>query len=306
MTHITSKTFRLVALGIGLVLSLTASGATAEGETSSVKSQSATLTASAINVSGLAAFTRDEVTIGTSASGSTDVPPAPPGIGMDLAAARVRQVDQNALEFNLDVRDMPTANGRYGLNEVVHYDWDFNVVRNGTVTAGFTLSAIPSAQGVNPGSLDPILRLMTCAADPQTGQDTCGEVGPLQGSIHANGITFRVPLSMLNAPGGAVLTQNYDGVVASYGASGLQWYVGGDRMPIDDFTVSAPTVQVGIAPATTPDAEVPLTQAATVTTKTGAFATSLPLPTTPGDYKVVSKACLAENCGIGVSTVTVP
>ena len=305
MAHITPKTFRIAAVAIGLVLSLASTGATAEGETSAVTSQSATVTDTAVTVSGLATFTRDDVTVGTSAVGANDVPPAPPGIGMDLAAARVRQVNQNLLEFNIDIRDMANVNGRYGVNEVVHYDWDFNVVKNGNITAGFTLSAIASAQAVNPGSFDPILRLMTCALDPQTGQDTCGEVGPLDGSIHAGGITFKVPVSMLNASG-AVLTENYDGVVASYGASGAQWYIGGDRMPIDDFTVHAASVMVGVAPSTTPDAEVPLSQSAVVNAKTGAFTTTVPRPTEPGEYKVVSQACLAENCGLGVTTFVVP
>lgn len=306
MAHIRARAFLIMGMIAALVVPFGASGAVAEGETSAVTSLTATHSNGTVSVAGAASFIRDEVVVGTSPAGTSELPPGAPGTGMDLAAGRIRQISQSMLEFNVDVRDMPKKGETYGVNEIVHYDWDFNVVKNGALVAEYTLQTIPSAQGEAPGSLDPVYRLLTCVPNEQTGNTDCSTVGTVEGKLHATGITYKIPTSMINSVGGAVLEQNYDGIAASYGASGAYWYTGGDRMPIDNFAVATPTVELGIAPAATPDAEVALTSSAPVNNKNGSFAGSLAAPTAPGEYKVVAKACLADSCGLSSTPLLVP
>ena len=303
MAYIKAKRFLIAGLAAALV-PLGSSGATAAGETSTVTSLNATNGNGTVQVSGAAAFIRDEVVVGTSPAGTSELPPAAPGIGMDLSQARIRQISHSTLEFNVDIRDMAAVGDGYGVKEVAHYDWDFNVVKNGKLSAGFTLQTIASSQLNNAGSLDAVHRLLTCVPDEQTAQTTCTTVGEVDGQMHAKGITYKVPVATLSAAG-AVLEQNYDGVASSYGASGAQWYIGGDRMAMDSYTVHAPTVQVGVAPAGTPDAEVALTNTAPVG-KTGSFTTAVPTPATAGEYKVVAKACLGDSCGLTSTPLLVP
>jgi len=132
----------------------------------------------------------------------------------------------------------------------------------------------------------------------QTSVPTCTQVTTLSGSMGTTGsvITVSVPLSALGASEGSAL-------------SGLDAYtaIGNDAAgpgPILDDVSLPPTsipihsVLLGIAPAGTPQANVPFITQAALTN--GNFSGNLP-PINAGNYDVWAKACLGSTCGAPVS-----
>lgn len=251
-----------------------------------------------ISVTGQATFVDLPAQVGEDPAGDATVSGAAGGqapVGDDLTTATIARPDAfaNELRFTLGIANQPPELN--GTPEVIHYNWDISVDGGSPLT----LQAIRTAQFASPGA-EPVFRLLNCA------EGSCATVAELSGTMADGEVTWQVPMSQINAVAGSVIAQGGN-VVSTLGASGAVWFVnlGGDQMFVVDYTVPGPTVQLGIAPAGTPAASVPLTASATVE-PTGAFAGTLSTPDTPGDYIVVAKACNGpDNCGLATTTLSV-
>ncbi len=126
----------------------------------------------------------------------------------------------------------------------------------------------------------------------------CTQVATLSGSMGTAGsvVTASVPLSALGANEGSAL-------------SGLDAYTSlgsaasGPTAVLDDVVLPATVIPIhsvlaGIAPAGTPQANVPFITQAALTN--GNFSGNLP-PINAGNYDVWAKACLGSTCGAPVS-----
>ena len=256
-----------------------------------------TVIGDSVRITGHARFAAPSQQVGASDRGSS--PAGPAALGMDLASARLQQRDQHHLVAELGIHDMPENVPP----EVVHYEWPFEIRRGGQVVADLTLQAIRSAQAQRPGSLDPVFRLLECTPDPAGAQ--CTQRATLQGAFTSEGVRFVIPLSAIDGVAGGVMTQGRDVVSTSIGASGVRSGIAGDRMGVSDFTIHPATVSLGIAPAGTPDHEVPLTRQATVYAD-GTYSGSVPRPTAPGEYVAVAKACLGpDSCRLVSHRLTI-
>jgi hypothetical protein len=124
-------------------------------------------------------------------------------------------------------------------------------------------------------------------------------------------VEWTVPRAAISASGGSTISIAQNGLRSTIGAAGLVWFtnVGGDTMgSVEDYTVPG-TVAVGIAPASTPDEQVPLTVTTSVKTNS-TFSAVLPKPAA-GDYKVAALACFGIDedgqsvCELATNSVTV-
>jgi Tol biopolymer transport system component len=127
----------------------------------------------------------------------------------------------------------------------------------------------------------------------------CTQVATLAGSIGTTGnvVTVSVPLSALSVNEGIALS-GLDGYTALGNAAS------GPTAVLDDIALSPTSIPihsvlVGIAPAATPESQVVINTAATLTS--GNFSASLP-PVAAGSYKVWAKACLGNSCSSAIST----
>lgn len=282
--------------------------AATEGPSTTAEITSATQQGQSIAVQGKGTFVGPTLVVGSRAPGGTGLP------GTNIVEASITPVSNTTLQFDLKVADL--AAGTNGTPEAVNYWWEFDVNTNGQYVATYALQAWRTSTAAdltcgviflcppgNPG--DPRFQLSTCQPDPTTGNETCSAQA-LQGQIVGDTFRWNVPRALIGVGNSSelVAVQN---ITASAGGSGLYWYSngnGGRTMPWDGYTYER-TVSLGIAPAGTPDAEVPLTTTATIATNSN-FSGTLATPATPGEYKVVAKACLgANNCTLTSRAVTV-
>lgn len=270
----------------------------------------ATVGSTGMTVTGKGVFAGIGGVVATDASGDTSTH------GADLTQASITQVTQNEIRFELKIADLPAVLG--GTPEILNYNWPvavgtFEVALHawrstlvGDVACGLVFQACPAQE---PGAGTPRFSLNTCEYNQSTNRNECISVA-VPGDFTASGVVWNVPRSTFGAAAGATLTPAA-AIASSVGFHPLIWFtngLGGDTMSWDSsFTVAPATVRVGIAPADTADADVPLTAAPTVKSSSGNFTTTLPRPA-PGSYKVVAKACLGgpETCGLVSRTVEVP
>jgi hypothetical protein len=292
---------RALIIPLLVIASIMGGTAQATGETSTtIDSVTATVGTTTVAVSGHAIFTSAAVVVGEDFTDDHDTAVAPLPSGTDLTKASMQAKNPTTLVFELEVANMPSTGG---VNEVVNYIWPFDIG-----AASYELQAHRSAAGSdilngNVGNIgNPTFSLNTCALDETTGTNTC-ETATLTGEFTGHSVKWNVPAGQIGAgSGGATLYESAE-IAASASFSGVLWYtngVGGDTMmwdQVQSFVFPAATVQAVIVPATVADLDANPTTFATVSKSTGNFSTTLLKPTTPGDYKVVVKACFgATNC----------
>ena len=293
---------RRSALAVLAVLSL---ATLAAGETAAITSLTATASGSTVAVAGTVAFTGDGAVQVASDAGDAPTSQVP---GADLTTATIASPNLRDLVFTVGLANQPPA-GVNGVPEVIHYIWHISVI-TGANTSAFELMAVRSAQNQQPGSTEPWFGLLTCM--PGTGAASCSVSTSLSGRMQDGVVEWTVPRAAISASGGSIISLAQNGLRSTVGAAGLVWFtnLGGDTMAgVEDYTVPG-TVRVGIAPASTPDDQVPLTVTTAVKTNS-TFSTSLPKPATAGDYKVAALACFGIDedgqnvCELGTTPVTV-
>ena len=306
-----ARATRLIAVLAVAVLTFGAAAAGAqEAPATKVEDLTAAAGADGIKVSGKGVFSAAAIVVGEDAAGDGALP------GSDLTSASITQISQNQIRFELGVDDLPPVVG--GTPEILNYTWPLEVAKGSAVTtvdlqawrtstgADLLCDVVFSCPGQEPGG-SPRFSVNTCAPDPTTGNNTCNSVG-VPGEFTATGLAWMVPTSMINAKDGATLNPSED-IASSYGASGLTWNTagtGGDTMTWNSVETVPATVQIGLAPADTPEGDVATTLAVPVNASSGKFTGTLPSPSV-GSYRVVAKACLgSDNCGLGSQVVTIP
>jgi len=293
---------RRPALAALAVLSL---ATLAAGETVTITALEASASGSTVAVSGTVAVTGDGAVQVGSDSGDTPTSQVP---GADLTTATISSPNLRDLVFTVGLANQPPA-GVNGVPEVIHYIWHISVI-TGNNSSAFELMAVRSAQFQQTGSTEPWFGLLTCM--PGTGAAQCSVSSTLVGRMQDGVVEWTVPRAAISASGGSTISVAQNGLRSTVGAAGAAWFtnLGGDTMAsVEDYTVPG-TVAVGIAPATTPDDQVPLTVTTAIKTS-GSFSTSLPKPATAGDYKVAALACFGIDedgqnvCELGTTPVTV-
>lgn len=272
-----------------------AGGATA----TAVDDLSATAFGSLLDVRGRATFVDVPVQVGEDAQADSLVP----GIGADLVTASIARPDPfgPTLVFSVGVADAPPALD--GAPEIVNYDWRFDDPASDDPGTGYVLAAWRSAQWVRPGTLDPAFHLWHC-----TEATGCAVRAALPGSFGQGTVRWMVPMDLIGAGPGDVITPGTSGVTARVGLSALIFSsFAYDQMAVEEYVVPGPSVEIGLGPAGIPDGAVPLAPAEGIATD-GSFWGYLEtagLP--PGDHKVVARACLtASNCGVASLAVALP
>jgi hypothetical protein len=274
-------------------------GAHPEGGTH-VESITATAGATSIALTGTATFVDTAVVFAEDAAGDTSLK----GLGTDLVKATIARPNpaKSELEFSIDIAD--EAQGIFTIPEVIHYSYFFAVGPD--AASQWLLMGQRTSQGQSTGSTEPVLNLHQFNADGTC----CASKGALAGSMSGGKVRWVLPMSRIQAKAGSVLEPHPSRAIQiQIGASGSQRR--NDNQPDQmysetTYVVPGATVQLGIAPAGTPEAQVPLSVNAGVTAATGAFSGQLPMPATAGTYVVVAKACYGDgNCGIKSTTITV-
>lgn len=276
----------------------------AAGETVTITALDATASGSTVAVTGAVALTGDGAVQVASDSGDAATSQVP---GANLTTAKIASPNLRDLVFTVGLANQPPA-GVNGVPEVIHYIWHISVT-TGANTAAFELMAVRSAQAQQPGSTEPWFGLLTCV--PGTGAANCSVSSTLVGRMQDGVVEWTVPRAAISASGGSIISAAQNGLRSTVGAAGLVWFTnaGGDTMAgVEDYTVPG-TVALGIAPAATPDDQVPLTVTTAIKTNS-TFSASLPKPAA-GDYKVAARACFGIDeegqnvCELGTTAVTV-
>ncbi|MDQ3991485.1 MAG: hypothetical protein M3245_04135 [Actinomycetota bacterium] len=230
-----------------------------------------------IEVSGWATFSGVAV---SSAGDLPDVPVAPAGADI-VGASVIHRPEPEDLVLRLRLASMPglVVGGAPGMV----YRWSF---RAGDTR--YEVRAMRVAATAEP-SADAFIALYECAP-------ACGAATRLSGGIGVVGPEVRatVPLEAVGLAGGGTLAS----VEASAGPGEASPgpLLALDAVNLPDATLSAPRVDLGVAPAGASEQDVAYTREATLTE--GRFSGTLDVASLgPGDHRVWARACLGETCG---------
>lgn len=254
-----------------------------EDETTHVEQVTTSRSGNTLFVSGTATFVDQPATIMTDAGDGTLV---------DVTSGTIsRAPGSTTLQFKLNI-DAPTTD----FPNMV-YLWPIAV--DGGDTGLFLMG---SRMGFVSTSPTFILA--------RSGEGGFSTVTTLQGSLTASSISWNVPMFRLGANDGSVVSQGSgsSAEVRTGMAGGFYCCTTGDQFDswfLEDYRVPGATVQIGIAPAGTPPAQVSLSSSAVVTDSS--FSGGLDVSgLAPGDYVVVAKACYGSaNCGLASTDVTI-
>jgi hypothetical protein len=290
----------VAAVGLTTLGALVGAPAHADpGTATHIDSLTATVGASTIQVSGAATFVDAPKLVGQDGADA-----AVPGIGADIRDITISRVPpKGAVKFTLSIADQPPT--IFGIPETVAYLWDITV-KTGTSESSYELWAARTAQNASFGGTDPVFRRYICTPNPTPPPDVnCGSAVTVPGRMQDGVVEWQVPANQISASPGSVITSS--AIEVNPTASGVIW--GGLRLDLggaaqdEEYVVPGPTVQLGIAPAGTPAAQVPLATAGVVNTTTSAFTGSVAKPSQAGEYVLVAQACFgAGSCGERSST----
>jgi hypothetical protein len=296
----------LATFAIGL--SLLGSGiARADDPVTEVTQLNATV-GSAIAVSGKATFAPGlKAKVAEDAADDHALTAIPADSGTDLLSASITAVSPKALDFELEIGDLPEG----GMDEIINYNWPLTIgtstielnAHSAATGAELTCGVIFLCDGGNVGQ--PRFAVNVCAINPDTGQNTCA-VTAVPGEITANSLIWHVNTSQASGLSGGDVELETGQVAASLSASGVTWYTNGnlgDLMAGESlFAFPAPNVSFGIAPAGTNVDAVALTSTVKANATSGNFSGSLSKPAA-GSYILVAQACFGEdNCSARNST----
>lgn len=274
-----------LSFGLVVVLSIGAAGAATP---TAITALAAAPGASAVAVSGKATFASGATVIGTDSTDALNHGKAP---GSDLRSASIALADNNKdLVFTLDVANLPPAPAVFGPNVIL--TWPVSV--DGVDSGYYLAAARAGLSGIDPKT-DPFFDLL------QDTVDGFVKAADLVGSVNGSNVSWVVPMTGIKAKLGSVVGVGAaagGGVGATNGVPGAGvFYRQLDAMDVEEYTVPG-AVSVGIAPASTADEAVVTGIAATVKSggsTNGSFTASVARPATPGDYKIVSRACSTED-----------
>jgi hypothetical protein len=259
------------------------------------------------NANGISVVVRPNVTGATTEVATDDSDTATANVpGVDLKSASITPLSATMLRFTINLNNGISPGDLWGVPEVYHYQWDI-LVTQGTTTSESTLQALRTSQYHGAGTTEPAFNVNTCVTNETTGQGECTGT-PVTGSFADNAIDIDVPLATLAAKPGAILSQGDASIVSTVGVSGLVWFtnLGGDQMTnLADYTIPAPTVSVGVAPAGTPDEDVAQTTTATANSTFKTFTAQL-APQTSGTHRIVAKGCYQDACTLAGIDYVVP
>ncbi len=292
----TATTVRCAAV-VGALALVTLAGASGADTTSATTLTLGTpaVSSSGVNVSGNAMMAALPATqVGKDAAGDGRLP------GTDLTGASITPLGGGRIAFDLAIANMPPTVG--SAPAVTHHNWEFAATSpDGESSTTLSLKAINGGAVIAGAVNTPSFSLNTCTPDPQTGQNTC-TASYIDGAYSATGVRFLLDNAAISAFSGWSITPTGQGINVSPGASDVLWFTngtGGDTMGADEFLVPDAVVKVGIAPAGTAPADVPL--ARTVDVPGSSWSTKLARPAVAGDYVVVAQACHGDVCSPLVS-----
>jgi Tol biopolymer transport system component len=233
-----------------------------------------------VDVSGWAGFRA--TTLARAADAADDGLPGAQESGAELTAATITyRGELDDLLVQLSVSHLPAVypsnrinGGASGSSVAYGLEFEYRGVR-------FEVRALA------PSGRTPLFELHRC--DP-----VCVQQQTLSGGFGTTGdeITVSLPRQVLGAPAGAALAQlrAFTTDVASTGARI-------DELALSDVVIPTSTVQVGIAPAGSAEADVEFSTVATGTSPRE-FATAVDVSSlSAGRYEVWGRACLADTCG---------
>lgn len=246
--------------------------------------------------------------------------------GSDLTAARITFKNPQTLVFTLDVANLGPLNG---VPENLRYAWEFTVTPPYAGAPGvgrYELMALRSkaAQPERMGNLEPTFTLYDSFGTGST--FTPRFKRELAGKLGEGVVQWEVPLREIGGKPGVVVSaveyptflfgsvpdSELGGVTVEHVVPSPVEGSSYNRAlpPLDhvkelaEYEVPEATVTLGIAEHGVPDDEVKLTTKGNIAMN-GFLRGDLPLPTTPGKYKVLARACLRDHCVIGSTTTVV-
>lgn len=286
-----------------LALPTLASAATAPSFTS----LTTTVSGRTVSVAGVAAFgSEDPVLFGEDGSNDNTGGANTANLGLDIRGTYISQpsASQSSLKFTLDLAGL--TNG--GIPELLQYNWDI-AVNGGSAGGGsnWSIKTMRSSAFQTAGQ-DPWAAVNTCV--PSANGFTCSvtSVIPVTYDASTGDINMTVPLNAISAkPGDRIegWARNGEPVWVRPSASGAQT----PGVSIDQHTpdgvyeIPTRTVQLGLAPAGTPESGVTFGTTATVKTNSS-FTGSITAPAA-GSYDLWAKACFAGSCTVSSTPVSV-
>lgn len=291
-------------VSIGLVVLATTAGASAIP--TEITQLNATTAGTQVNVSGKATFgSTDTVVVGTDGTAATD--PATNPAGLNLASLSIGQPNgaKSELVFTVKLGGMDSG----GVPEGAQLNWDI-AVNGGAENGGanWSIKTMKQAAGVS-GGTDPYAAVYSCV--PSDTGYSCSATTTLT-VVYDQAlaeIRMTVPLNAISAsPGSTIEAWGRSGQPVWFRPSASGVVTGGSAFSFDDMThgqfdVPTKTVQLGLAPAGTPEADVTFGPVTTLSSN-GSFSGSRTAPG-PGTYDLWARACIADNCGSSSRQVTI-
>jgi hypothetical protein len=293
-----------------LTLGMAGPGGAHEADTgnSAVHDLAAMAAGTQVAVSGHAAFGGQPLSqVGEDVVGDNLGADATGTRGLDFEKLFISQPDpaKADLQFTIDLAGLQGG----GIPETFQYNWDVAIDGGEPNGSNWSIKTMRSQARVN-ANLNPYAAIFTCvmAPPPQTGF-TCSvkQTIPVVYDEADGRIRLTVPMKGIEASPGSTIdawARNGEPVWVRTSAAGAQTgFVTADDMTHDQYTVPKAAVQLALAPAGTPEADVNFSKAATLGAA-GNFNGTLTAPG-PGNYDVWAKACFADNCGTASTPVTI-
>ncbi len=251
-----------------------------------------------ITVSGWATFSGRVV--GSASDPADDGAPAAGPAGAELTnASLIYRPELEDLLVRLEVTSLPAvsvgrclqvsaascpgANSGAGAPAVL-YGMDLRAGETRYEVRALRAAATPEAP-----SATPYFAVYRCAPD-------CTEHAPLTGSLGTTGeeVLISVPLSALGATEGTALTSLRAFTAAGAATPGSLLPL--DEVPLASSAIPSSRVELGIAPASTPEGQVAFTVQAVLLA--GDFSGTIPTDgLSSGSYRAWARACLGDACG---------
>lgn len=284
------------AAALAVLLCASAAGAHNAGSFSRVHSLDAATSATAISVTGTAAFGEQlSHLVGTDPEADNLGGAGTSPLGLDLKRFEISQPGayRDDLLFTIKLAQMPAG----GLPEAAVYDWDFTVEGgSGQGRSYWSLRTMRTA-AVPSGTTDPVAALHACT--PQGAGFTCTQrrvITDVLYEVDDSGIHLLVPRGVIGAHAGATITAwprevnpVWIGLTAGEAATQANVFDSGTHKP---YVVPPPPSL--IVTLTRAGAQPSTVVAATVDGEQ--FSAELPRPSA-GRYEVTATACFAGNCG---------
>jgi len=291
----------LAAIAAGaLALVPAAAGADVQANTH-VDTLNAAVGGGAIAVSGTATFVSIPTQVGLDGTGDAAVA----GLGADVTSLKISRPSAGSanMKFEMGIADQPVAPVSGG--PMIVWNWPLltDDTDNGYYLEARRVSASPFFPNAN---ANPQFMLVHNHADG------FHEHGPITGTMADGVVSWTVSLSAIQASTASTIGTSSGCAALGSTASVPGGFIlcanaGGDGafLDVESYEIPKARVQLGLAPAGTPESAVTMSETATVNATTGAYSVAIAKPA-PGSYILVAKACFgSDNCGLSSTTITV-